>query len=86
MFVMDAKGLNVGQSDCDNPILGRVMKAKMAEDLMAPALGVVSSMKVEDKMNRHRRCKSQGQRTISDPETGEPIGANLTNRINLDMS
>lgn len=81
MFVMDAKGLNVGQSDVTSDYW-QGDEAKWQKTYGAGA-GVVFVDEVE-KDESTQALQSQASVTISDPETGEPIGA-ITVGINLDM-
>ena len=81
MFVMDAKGLNVGQSDVTSDYW-QGDEAKWQKTYGAGA-GVVFVDEVEEDEST-QALQSQASVTISDPETGEPIGA-ITVGINLDM-
>jgi len=81
MFVMDAKGLNVGQSDVTSDYW-QGDEAKWQKTYGAGA-GVVFVDEVEEDEST-QALQSQASVTISDPETGEPIGA-ITIGINLDM-
>ena len=81
VFVMDAKGLNVGQSDVTSDYW-QGDEAKWQKTYGAGA-GVVFVDEVEEDEST-QALQSQASVTISDPETGEPIGA-ITIGINLDM-
>ena len=81
MFVMDAKGLNVGQSDVTSDYW-QGDEAKWQKTYGAGP-GVVFVDGVEEDEST-QALQSQASVTISDPETGEPIGA-ITVGINLDM-
>jgi hypothetical protein len=81
MFVMDAKGLNVGQSDVTSDYW-QGDEAKWQKTYGAGA-GVVFVDGVEEDEST-QALQSQASVTISDPETGQPIGA-ITIGINLDM-
>ncbi|SOE08730.1 hypothetical protein SAMN05877838_0459 [Hoeflea halophila] len=81
MFVMDAKGLNVGQSDVTSDYW-QGDEAKW-QKTYAEGAGVVFVDEVEEDEST-QALQSQASLTISDPETGEPIGA-ITVGINLDM-
>ncbi|MEM5491899.1 hypothetical protein [Hoeflea sp. AS16] len=81
MFVMDAKGLNVGQSDVTSDYW-QGDEAKWQKTYGAGA-GVVFVDEIEEDEST-QALQSQASVTISDPETGEPIGA-ITVGINLDM-
>lgn len=81
MFVMDAKGLNVGQSDVTSDYW-QGDEAKWQKTYGAGP-GVVFVDGVEEDEST-QALQSQASVTISDPESGEPIGA-ITIGINLDM-
>ena len=81
IFVMDAKGLNVGQSSVTSDYW-QGDEAKWQKTYGAGA-GVVFVDEVEEDEST-QALQSQASVTISDPETGEPIGA-ITIGINLDM-
>ena len=81
MFVMDAKGLNVGQSDVTSDYW-QGDEAKWQKTYGAGA-GTVFVDEVE-KDESTQALQSQASITISDPDSGEPIGA-ITIGINLDM-
>ncbi len=81
MFVMDAKGLNVGQSDVTSDYW-QGDEAKWQKTYSAGA-GVVFVDEVEQDEST-QALQSQASVTISDPDTGQPIGA-ITIGINLDM-
>ncbi|MEM5472322.1 hypothetical protein WNZ14_11350 [Hoeflea sp. AS60] len=81
MFVMDAKGLNVGQSDVTSDYW-QGDEAKW-QNTFAAGPGVVFVDGVEEDEST-QALQSQASITISDPDTGEPIGA-ITVGINLDM-
>lgn len=81
MFVMDSKGLNVGQSDVTSDYW-QGDEAKWQKTYGVGA-GVVFVDEVEEDEST-QALQSQASVTISDPETGEPIGA-ITIGINLDM-
>jgi len=81
MFVMDAKGLNVGQSDVTSDYW-QGDEAKWQKTYSAGA-GVVFVDEVEEDEST-QALQSQASVTISDPDSGEPIGA-ITIGINLDM-
>lgn len=81
MFVMDAKGLNVGQSDVTSDYW-QGDEAKW-QKTYAAGPGVVFVDEVEEDEST-QALQSQASITISDPESGEPIGA-ITVGINLDM-
>ncbi|MGJ8570054.1 MAG: hypothetical protein ACSHXI_05045 [Hoeflea sp.] len=81
MFVMDAKGLNVGQSDVTSDYW-QGDEAKW-QKTYSEGPGVVFVDEVE-KDESTQALQSQASVTISDPETGEAIGA-ITIGINLDM-
>jgi hypothetical protein len=78
---MDAKGLNVGQSDVTSDYW-QGDEAKWQKTYGAGS-GVVFVDGVEEDEST-QALQSQASVTISDPETGEPIGA-ITVGINLDM-
>lgn len=81
VFVMDAKGLNVGQSDVTSDYWqGDESKWQKTYGVGA---GVVFVDEVEEDEST-QALQSQASVTISDPESGEPIGA-ITVGINLDM-
>lgn len=81
MFVMDAKGLNVGQSDVTSDYW-QGDEAKWQKTFSEGA-GVIFVDGVEQDEST-QALQSQASVTISDPATGEPIGA-ITIGINLDM-
>lgn len=81
MFVMDAKGLNVGQSDVTSDYW-QGDEAKWQKTYAAGAGAMFIDGVEEDESTQ--ALQSQASVTISDPETGEPIGA-ITVGINLDM-
>lgn len=81
MFVMDAKGLNVGQSDVTSDYW-QGDEAKWQKSYAAGAGAMFVDGVEEDESTQ--ALQSQASVTISDPETGEPIGA-ITVGINLDM-
>ncbi|WP_394688820.1 hypothetical protein [Hoeflea sp.] len=81
MFVMDAKGLNVGQSDVTSDYW-QGDEAKW-QKTYAAGPGVLFVDGVEEDEST-QALQSQASITISDPESGEPIGA-ITVGINLDM-
>ena len=81
MFVMDAKGLNVGQSDVTSDYW-QGDEAKWQKSYAAGAGAMFIDGVEEDESTQ--ALQSQASVTISDPETGEPIGA-ITVGINLDM-
>jgi hypothetical protein len=81
MFVMDAKGLNVGQSDVTSDYW-QGDEAKWQKTYGAGA-GVVFVDEIEEDEST-QTLQSQASVTISDPESGQPIGA-ITVGINLDM-
>ena len=81
MFVMDAKGLNVGQSDVTSDYW-QGDEAKWQKTYGVGA-GVVFVDEVEEDEST-QALQSQASVTISDPATGKPIGA-ITIGINLDM-
>jgi hypothetical protein len=81
IFVMDHNGLNVGQSS----ITGDFWQGDEAkwQKTYGAGSGVVFVDGVEEDEST-QALQSQASVTISDPETGEPIGA-ITVGINLDM-
>jgi len=81
MFVMDAKGLNVGQSDVTSDYW-QGDEAKWQKTYGVGAGEVFVDEVEEDESTQ--ALQSQASVTISDPATGEPIGA-ITIGINLDM-
>ena len=81
MFVMDAKGLNVGQSDITSDYW-QGDEAKW-QNTFAVGPGTVFVDEVE-KDESTQALQSQASVTISDPDSGEAIGA-ITVGINLDM-
>lgn len=81
MFVMDAKGLNVGQSDVTSDYW-QGDEAKW-QNTYGEGAGAVFVDGVEEDEST-QALQSQASMTISDPESGEPIGA-ITVGINLDM-
>lgn len=81
MFVMDAKGLNVGQSDVTSDYW-QGDEAKWQKTYSVGAGAMFIDGVEEDESTQ--ALQSQASVTISDPETGEPIGA-ITVGINLDM-
>lgn len=81
LFVMDAKGLNVGQSDPTSDYW-QGDEAKWQKTYGAGADAVfVDEVEMDEST---QSLQSQGSFTIVDPETGEPIGA-ATAGINLEM-
>ena len=80
MFVMDAKGLNVGQSDVTSDYW-QGDEAKW-QKTFREGPGVVFVDGIEEDEST-QALQSQASVTISDPESGEPIGA-ITIGINLD--
>lgn len=81
LFVMDAKGLNVGQSDPTSDYW-QGDEAKWQKTFSAGPDAVFVDEVEQDESTQ--QLQSQASFTISDPETGEPIGA-ATAGINLDM-
>jgi len=81
LFVMDAKGLNVGQSDPTSDYW-QGDEAKWQKTFSAGADAVFVDEVEQDESTQ--QLQSQASFTISDPETGEPIGA-ATAGINLEM-
>ncbi|MDF1609453.1 hypothetical protein PZ897_14805 [Hoeflea sp. YIM 152468] len=81
MFVMDARGLNVGQSDVTSDYW-QGDEAKWQQTFSVGS-GVIFVDGVE-KDESSQALQSQASITISDPATGEPIGA-ITIGINLDQ-
>jgi hypothetical protein len=81
MFVMDAKGLNVGQSDVTSDYW-QGDEAKW-QKTYAVGPGEVFVDEVEEDEST-QALQSQASVTISDPATGKAIGA-ITVGINLDM-
>ncbi len=81
LFVMDAKGLNVGQSDPTSDYW-QGDEAKFQKTYGAGADAVFVDDVEQDESTQ--TLQSQASFTIVDPETGEPIGA-ATAGINLDM-
>lgn len=81
MFVMDAKGLNVGQSDITSDYW-QGDEAKWQKTYGAGAAVVFVDEVEQDESTQ--ALQSQASVTITDPESGEPIGA-ITVGINLDM-
>lgn len=81
MFVMDAKGLNVGQSDVTSDYW-QGDEAKWQKTYAVGSGAMFVDGVEEDESTQ--ALQSQASVTISDPETGEPIGA-ITVGINLDM-
>lgn len=81
MFVMDAKGLNVGQSDVTSDYW-QGDEAKWQKTYGVGAGEVFVDEVEEDESTQ--ALQSQASVTISDPATGKPIGA-ITVGINLDM-
>jgi hypothetical protein len=80
IFVMDNKGLNVGQSEVTSDFW-QGDEAKWQQTFMAGAGAVFIDTAKNDESTRARQ--SQASITISDPVTGEPIGA-ITVGIDLD--
>jgi len=78
---MDAKGLNVGQSDPTSDYW-QGDEAKWQKTFSAGADAVFVDEVEQDESTQ--QLQSQASFTISDPETGEPIGA-ATAGINLEM-
>ncbi|WP_339763572.1 hypothetical protein [uncultured Hoeflea sp.] len=81
MFVMDAKGLNVGQSDVTSDYW-QGDEAKWQKTYSVGPGEVFVDEVEEDESTQ--ALQSQASLTISDPATGEAIGA-ITVGINLDM-
>lgn len=81
VFVMDAKGLNVGQSDPTSDYW-QGDEAKWQKTFSAGPDAVFVDEVEKDESTQ--QLQSQASFTINDPETGEPIGA-ATAGINLDM-
>jgi hypothetical protein len=81
IFVMDAKGLNVGQSDVTSDYW-QGDEAKWQKTYGVGAGEVFVDEVEEDESTQ--ALQSQASLTISDPATGEAIGA-ITIGINLDM-
>ncbi|WP_425602900.1 hypothetical protein [Hoeflea algicola] len=81
MFVMDAKGLNVGQSDITSDYW-QGDEAKWQKTYGAGAGEMFVDEVEQDESTQ--AFQSQASVTIADPESGEPIGA-ITVGINLDM-
>ncbi len=80
MFVMDAKGLNVGQSDMTSDYWqGDEPKFQKSFGAGADAVFVDEVEKDESTQT----LQSQASMTIKDPATGEPIGA-ITIGVNID--
>ncbi|KGF69700.1 hypothetical protein LL06_09175 [Hoeflea sp. BAL378] len=81
MFVMDAKGLNVGQSDVTSDYW-QGDEAKWQKTFSAgPGTVFVDGVETDEST---QALQSQASITITDPETGQAIGA-ITVGINLDM-
>ena len=81
MFVMDAKGLNVGQSDVTSDYW-QGDEAKWQKTFsVGPDTVFVDGVEKDEST---QALQSQASVTISDPDTGAPIGA-ITIGINLDM-
>lgn len=80
MFVMDAKGLNVGQSDVTSDYW-QGDEAKFQKSFGAGADAVFVDEIEKDESSQV--LQSQASMTIKDPATGEPIGA-ITIGVNLD--
>lgn len=80
LFVMDAKGLNVGQSDPTSDYW-QGDEAKFQKTFGAGADAVFVDEVEQDESTQ--TLQSQASFTIMDPETGEPIGA-ATAGINLE--
>jgi len=80
MFVMDAKGLNVGQSDVTSDYM-QGDEAKWQKTYKAGADAVfVDEVEFDDSTESFQ---SQISATVTDPATGEPIGA-ITIGINVE--
>ena len=81
IFVMDAKGLNVGQSDVTSDYW-QGDEAKWQRSYGEGAGAIFIDRVEEDESTQ--AMQSQVSMTISDPDTGQPIGA-ITVGVNLDM-
>ena len=81
VFVMDAKGLNVGQSDVTSDYW-QGDEAKWQKTFSEGADAVFVDGVEQDESTQ--ALQSQASVTISDPDSGQPIGA-ITIGINLDM-
>lgn len=81
LFVMDAKGLNVGQSDPTSDYW-QGDEAKWQKTFGAGAGAVFVDEVEQDESTQ--MLQSQASFTIVDPETGAPIGA-VTAGVNLEM-
>lgn len=80
MFVMDNKGMNVGQSDVTSDYM-QGDEAKWQKTYQAGAEAVfVDEVEFDDSTESFQ---SQLSATVTDPETGEPIGA-ITIGINVE--
>ena len=80
MFVMDAKGLNVGQSDVTSDYM-QGDEAKWQKTYQAgPDAVFVDEVEFDDSTESFQ---SQISATVTDPATGEPIGA-ITIGINVE--
>ena len=80
MFVMDAKGLNVGQSDVTSDYM-QGDEAKWQKTYQAGADAIfVDEVEFDDSTESFQ---SQISATVTDPATGEPIGA-ITIGINVE--
>lgn len=80
MFVMDAKGLNVGQSEMTSDYW-QGDEAKFQKSFGAGADTVFVDEVEKDESTQ--TLQSQASMTIKDPATGEPIGA-ITIGVNID--
>lgn len=80
MFVMDAKGLNVAQSDMTSDYW-QGDEAKFQKSFGAGADAVFVDEVEKDESTQ--TLQSQASMTVKDPATGEPIGA-ITIGINID--
>lgn len=80
LFIMDAKGLNVGQSDPTSDYW-QGDEAKWQKTYQAGPDAVFVDEVEQDESTQ--TLQSQGSFTIVDPETGEPIGA-ATAGVNLE--
>lgn len=81
IFVMDARGLNVGQSDVTSDYWQGDESKWQKTYGSGPGMVFVDEVEEDEST---QALQSQASVTISDPESGEPIGA-ITVGINLDM-
>ena len=80
IFVMDAKGLNVGQSDITSDYMQGDEDKWQKTYLVGPDAVFIDDVEFDDSSGQFQ---SQVNATIADPATGQPIGA-ITIGINVE--